>query len=131
MAKEILAVDDEEDILQLLRFVLEMEGFVVVTARDGAEALEVIASRRPDLIIADLMMPRVSGVMLLQRLKTQAETASIPVVVLSAWGDDEMVRIAIDVGAEAHFSKPFDSGELVRFIRRELDERKESPAGLG
>ena len=126
MLKEILAVDDEEDICRLLQFVLEREGYVVRTALSGVEALQRVDEKLPDLIICDIMMPHMDGEELLRRLKTRSDTQNIPVVMLTARTGDQVVEEVWNLGAELYLSKPFSPLELLSFVKRILSASESS-----
>ena len=104
----VLVVDDDHDILGLVRLRLERSGYEVVSAHDGLEALERIGERAPDLAIVDVMMPRMDGHELTRALRARPDTATIPILVLTA-----AVQNADVQGADAHLRKPFSPRELV------------------
>jgi DNA-binding response OmpR family regulator/anti-sigma regulatory factor (Ser/Thr protein kinase) len=116
----ILVVDDEADTVNLLREALAGEGWHVLTAGDGRQALAVLARQRPDVILLDMLIPGLSGFEVLAALGREPETARIPVIVLSARGDDASVRQGLALGARRYLSKPFDMRELLAEIRRQL-----------
>ncbi|HEX6740146.1 MAG TPA: response regulator [Vicinamibacteria bacterium] len=116
----VLVVDDEPDTAELVRDTLRHEGLHTVVAHDGRQALDVVDRRRPDLVILDIMMPELSGFEVLEALGRQAETADIPVLILSGRGDDEDVRRALALGARRYMSKPFAVRELITEVRRHL-----------
>ncbi len=111
----VLVVDDNRVIRQLIRVNLELEGFEVVTAADGAECLEVIHDVRPDLVTLDVVMPRLDGLRTAALLRGDARTRHVPVVLISACAQDEVQ--ADDVCVDAFLAKPFEPGELVRVVR--------------
>ncbi|MZD09131.1 response regulator [Streptomyces sp. SID5785] len=113
----VLVVDDNKVIRQLIRVNLELEGFEVVTAADGAECLEVVQQVRPDVVTLDVVMPRLDGLRAAARLRADARTSDLPIVVISACTQYE-VESGLDVGVDAFLSKPFEPGELVRVVRR-------------
>jgi two-component system alkaline phosphatase synthesis response regulator PhoP/two-component system response regulator VicR len=118
MPKKILAVDDEGFILRLIGVNLEKEGYQVITAADGEEALEKSLSEKPDLIILDVMMPVMDGYETLRRLRENKATAAIPVVMLTAKSQDSDVFKGWQSGADLYLTKPFNRSELVSFIKR-------------
>jgi CheY-like chemotaxis protein len=119
MAKRVLVVDDDRVIQQLLEVNLELEGYeVVATASDGKEALDKIAELRPDLVILDIMMPKMDGLEVCRHLKADPELADIPIVLLSARAQDMDVREGLDIGADAYLTKPFDPVELLEVVGR-------------
>nr|WP_306321857.1 MULTISPECIES: response regulator [unclassified Streptomyces] len=125
----VLVVDDNKVIRQLIRVNLELEGFEVVTAADGAECLDVIDQVRPDVVTLDVVMPRLDGLRTAARLRADARTRSLPIVVVSACTQYE-VESGLDVGVDAFLAKPFEPGELVRVVRQ-LSERGRSAGGAG
>jgi len=125
-AKKILVVDDEPGVRDILRVNLEGEGFAVYEAGDGEEALEEIARSNPDLIILDLMLPRLNGLEVLRRLETNPDTAGVPVIILSVRAGEFDVMHGLEQGALEYLAKPFDPlvvSEKVRLILDELDGR--------
>lgn len=113
----ILIVDDDVATLKLLRANLKTEDYKTITAMDGAEALNVIDKNMPDLVILDLMMPRVDGFEVLQRVR---EWSQLPIIVLSARGDETDKIKCLDMGADDYISKPFGIGELLARTRTVL-----------
>ena len=112
----ILAVDDAQEILALITAVLE-DDFDVILARDGIEALDAVAKHRPDAILLDVMMPRMSGYEACKRLKADPATSEIPVLILSARGDSTHVKEGFHVGADDYLPKPFDPEEMELRLR--------------
>lgn len=102
----ILLVDDEEDLLDLLQYNLEQEGFNTLLARDGVEALNVAREQDPDLIILDVMMPRMDGIEACRRLRKDAHLRTIPIMMLTARTEEEDQVAGLDVGADIYLSKP-------------------------
>uniref|UniRef100_UPI001E58A0DC response regulator n=2 Tax=Streptomyces clavuligerus TaxID=1901 RepID=UPI001E58A0DC len=122
----VLVVDDNRVIRQLIRVNLELEGFEVVTAADGAECLEVVAEVRPDVVTLDVVMPRLDGLRTATRLKADPLTSGVPVAIISACTQHE-VESGIAAGVDAFLAKPFEPAELVRVVRRLM--RPEGPGG--
>ncbi|MER6911702.1 response regulator [Streptomyces sp. NPDC000594] len=112
----VLVVDDNRVIRQLIRVNLELEGFEVVTAADGAECLEVIEEARPDVVTLDVVMPRLDGIRTAARLRADPETSHLPVAIISACTQHE-VESGIAAGVDAFLAKPFEPAELVRLVR--------------
>lgn len=118
MARKILTCDDEKNIVRLIQVNLERHGYEVVTAYNGRECLEKVATEHPDLILLDLMMPEMSGFEVLETLKNNPETASIPVIMLTARTQDKDVLRGWQSGVECYLTKPFNPIELITFIKR-------------
>ena len=118
MAKKILAVDDEKHILRLVQVNLERQGFEVVTAGDGKEALEKVASEQPDLVVLDVMMPYMDGFEVLQTLRRNAATREIPVIMLTAKAQDADVFKGWQSGVDLYLTKPFKPMALMSFVKR-------------
>lgn len=119
----LLVVDDDPVIQKLLQVNFEMEGYQVVLAGDGVEALEKVAEAPPDLIVLDVMMPRMDGLEAAERLKADAATASIPVIILSAKAQDTDVKAGRATGADEYMTKPFDPLELLDRVAALLERR--------
>ena len=120
MPKKILVVDDESDVLLVVKTGLENEGFQVVTASNGADGLELAREENPDLIILDVMMPKMNGFQVLQELKKGETTAVIPVVMLTGLSDSQKIRQALMYGTDYYLVKPFEFDDLVMKIRTAL-----------
>ncbi len=112
----VLVVDDAEEILQLVCITLE-DAYTVELARDGVEALEVIAARRPDLLVLDVMMPRMGGYEVCEKLKTDPDTEDLPIIILSARGEKAHLKKGLRLGADDYLPKPFDPEELELRVR--------------
>lgn len=110
---KILVADDEKNILKLLKVNLERAGCEVITASDGIEVLEILKEDKPDLIILDIMMPRMDGITVLKKLKENEETKSIPVIMLTIKSSDEDIFKGWQEGADAYLTKPFNPAEVV------------------
>jgi len=113
MPVTILVVDDDPVIQKLLIVNFEMEGYRVMTASDGIEGLALVASDRPDLVLVDVMMPRMDGLEVVRQLRADAGTATIPVILLSAKAQSIDISAGIDAGADDYVTKPFDPLELL------------------
>lgn len=117
MAKgRILVVDDEIYIVHILDFSLGMEGYEVITALDGEQALEKARTEKPDLIVLDIMMPKLDGYETCKRLKADAITKDMPVILLSAKGRNVDQKVGFEVGADDYITKPFSPRKLVERI---------------
>jgi len=125
----ILVVDDEIYIVHILDFSLGMEGYEVLTALDGEQALERLKSDKPDLIVLDIMMPKVDGYEVCRTIKSNPETQHIPVILLSAKGRNVDQKMGFDVGADDYITKPFSPRKLVERINQLLGQAiSERPA---
>jgi len=121
MAKErILVVDDEEDILELVNFNLAKEGYRVISTTTGERAVEMSRSERPDLIVLDLMLPGMDGLEVAKFLKQNQETQNIPIVMLTAKGEESDVVTGLELGADDYVTKPFSPKILLARIRAVL-----------
>ena len=117
----IVVADDDPDIVALVRAVLTRAGFDVVGAPDGAEALELVRTRHPQLVVLDVAMPKLDGKEVLRLLRAEPETAELPVVLLSARVQETDVRDGYAQGASKYVRKPFSPRELVDVVRELLD----------
>jgi DNA-binding response OmpR family regulator len=117
----ILIVDDEADLVSVLRIGLEIEGFVVSSAADGETGLQRARDERPDLIVLDLMLPKLDGYKVCRALKFDERYKHIPIFILSARSGEPDRRLALDMGADAFVTKPYDMAELVAKIRHKLE----------
>lgn len=109
----ILAVDDEEDLLSLLEYNLEQEGFEVLLARDGVEAIEQTRAHEPDLIILDIMMPKMDGIQVCEKLRKDAHLRTIPIMMLTARDEEEDKVEGLDVGADIYLGKPVSVSVII------------------
>ena len=122
MSHRILVVDDNEDVLHITASFLTAKGYVVDTAVDGQHALAQIAAEPPDCVLLDIMMPDMSGIEVLNRLKERPETSSIPVILVTAKSRDEDVLTGYKDGADYYITKPFSAQQLVYGVRLVLGE---------
>ena len=116
----VLVVDDERDILELVKYNLDKEGYQVTTVASGEDALLATRSRMPDLIVLDLMLPGVDGLEVCRRLKADPRTSGIPIVMLTAKGDEADVVTGLELGAADYVTKPFSPRVLTARIRAVL-----------
>ena len=116
----ILIVDDEPDLVAVLRLGLQMEGFEVLEAADGEEGLRKAQQEKPDLLVLDLMLPRMDGYQVCRTLKFDARYKSLPIFILSARPGDRDKKLALEMGADLFISKPYDLKDLVTRIRQRL-----------
>ena len=112
----ILIVEDEQEIAELVRFHVEREGFVSRIVRSGRLALSAVESDQPDLVLLDLMLPDVDGLEVCRRLKWQPQTREIPVLIVSAKGDEADIVTGIELGADDYVTKPFSPKVLMARI---------------
>lgn len=129
LAKKILAVDDERHIVRLIQVNLERAGYQVITAFDGTEGLKKVESEKPDLIVLDVMMPKMDGFEVLKRLQANPETREIPVIMLTAKAQDTDVFRGWSSGVSAYLTKPFNPLELLTFVKRIFSGYDDSPEG--
>ena len=118
---KILEVDDEPLYLRLLKVNLEPEGYEVITASDGEAALELVASKQPDLVILDVMMPKLDGITTCERIR---QFSNVPIIILTARGEEQDRVRGLDVGADDYVVKPFSVTELVARVRAVLRRAK-------
>jgi DNA-binding response OmpR family regulator len=118
----ILVVDDEIYIVHILDFSLGMEGYEVLTALDGEQALERLKSDKPDLVVLDIMMPKLDGYEVCRAIKSDPDTRHIPVILLSAKGRNVDQKMGFDVGADDYITKPFSPRKLVERINSLLGQ---------
>jgi two-component system phosphate regulon response regulator PhoB len=116
----ILVVEDEDALGTLLHYNLEKEGYEVAVASDGEDALVLVDERQPDLLILDWMLPKVSGIEVCRRLRSRPETRNLPIIMLTARGEESDRVRGLDTGADDYLSKPFSMGELSARIRAVL-----------
>jgi PleD family two-component response regulator len=120
MSQRILVVDDDEDIVRVVRVNLELEGFEVSTAGDGIEAVDSVAESPPDLVLLDIMMPRMDGLTALRKMRSLPGCASLPIVLLTARSLTEDRVQGLELGADDYISKPFDINEMTARVQAVL-----------
>ena len=113
MTKRVLIVDDEINIVTALEFLLQKCGYEVMAAQNGADALKQVESFAPDLVLLDVMMPRISGYEVCRRMRERADWRHIKIVMLSAKGREAEVSKGVSLGADLYVTKPFSNNELV------------------
>jgi two-component system alkaline phosphatase synthesis response regulator PhoP len=114
---KILVVEDESDILEVIQYNLEREGYAVLTSMDGSEGLSMARSESPDLLLLDLMLPGMDGLEICRRLKEDSLTRTVPVIMVTAKGEESDVVIGLGMGADDYVIKPFSPRELVARVR--------------
>ena len=124
----MLVVDDDDVIRQLITVNLELEGFEVIPAVDGQDALDKVKDARPQVVTLDVMMPRVDGWEAASRLRADPDTAHIKVVLLSARAQEADLQRCEKIGVDAYLTKPFDPDELIETVRRLMAEAQAEPA---
>ncbi len=126
--KEILVVDDEEDILELVKFNLSREGYLVRCASSGEDALKAVKKQAPHLIILDLMLPEIDGLEAARRLKKDPATEDIPIIMLTARGEEVDVVTGLELGADDYVTKPFSPRVLTARVKAVLRRKTEGPS---
>lgn len=121
MSKRILVVDDEMYIVNILDFTLAGEGWEVISASNGEDALRTLLKFEPDLVVLDVMMPRIDGVEVCRAIKAREESAETPVIMLTAKDRDKDKESALEAGADLYLTKPFSPSRLVEEIRNLLN----------
>jgi two-component system phosphate regulon response regulator PhoB len=124
----LTVVEDEAALVELLRYNFEKEGFRVSTATDGEAALVTIAESKPDLVILDWMLPHVSGLEVCRQLRRKSETRDLPIIMLTARGEEADRVRGLEVGADDYVAKPFSPSELIARVRAVLRRAKPSSA---
>ena len=128
MRKRVLVVEDDTEMVDLLRFNLQKAGFAIATATDGIEALKKVRSLAPDLILLDLMLPELDGFSVCEILRQDPDTASIPIIMLTALSNELARMTGLASGANDCFSKPFSPRQLVSRVKDLLDRTPASPS---
>ncbi len=122
--KRVLVAEDDPDIRRLIAFSLEFAGFKVIQVQDGEDAVKVALEERPDIILLDVRMPRMNGYEACEKLKANQATKRIPIVFLSARGQETEIKYGLGLGAEEYILKPFAPDELYRRVAAILDRYK-------
>jgi len=123
--KKILVVDDEEDIVKLLEYNLEKQGYIVLTAKSGEQALELVKKEKPNLVILDLMLPKIDGLEVCKLLKKEPQTESISIIMLTAKGEESDIIIGLELGADDYITKPFSPKVLLARVKTVLRRSEE------
>jgi len=121
---KILVVDDEKNIIELVRYNLEKEGFAVISATDGEEALKLVSEKEPEMVILDLMLPGIDGLDVCRELKRNDKTSSIQVIMLTAKGEESDIVVGLELGADDYITKPFSPRVLVARVKAVLRRTK-------
>jgi DNA-binding response OmpR family regulator len=122
--KKVLVAEDDPDIRNLIVYSLQFAGFDVVEASNGIEAMTMAQAEKPDIVLLDVRMPKMSGYEVCAELKSQVATQSIPVVFLSARGQEAEIKHGLELGAEEYIIKPFAPDELQRRVTHILERRE-------
>jgi DNA-binding response OmpR family regulator len=122
----VLVIDDEKDLLELVRYNLEKEHLDVITASDGASGLEIGLKHKPDLVVLDLMMPGMNGLEVCKQLRSDARTSRVPIIMLTAKAGETDKIVGLEMGADDYITKPFSVRELLARVRAVL--RRSGPA---
>lgn len=123
MKRAVLVVDDDPLILRVVATVLDLEEYEVLTATSGSEALEILATGAPAVVVSDVMMPGMDGLELTRRIRANGSTADLPVILLTAKDTDQDRVAGLDAGGDAYLTKPFSPLELIDAIDALLDRR--------
>ena len=129
MAKKILVVDDERHIVRLVQVNLDRAGYEVLVAYDGIEALKKVSEDKPDMVILDVMMPRMDGFEVLKKLQADEDTKDIPVIMLTAKAQDADIFKGWSSGVSSYLTKPFNPRELLTFVERIFQSVEEPGTG--
>lgn len=127
MPPTVLVVEDDRALRDLMELMLTRRGFNVLTASDGMEALELIRTASPQVILLDILLPQMNGLELMRQLQAEAATPAVPIIVISALGFREVVQQAIAAGAQDFLLKPFD----MRLLADKLSRFLPAPGGVG
>lgn len=120
--KRLLLVDDETELVELIKFRLEVSGYEVLTAMDGQQALEIARREKPDLVILDVMLPKMDGYKVCGLLKKDSRYAHIPIMMFTAKAMDTDIKLGQEVSADAYLTKPFEPRVLLEKIKELLKE---------
>ena len=129
--QKIVVIEDEPDILENLRFNLEREGFDVACAVDGVEGLEVVGREKPDLVLLDLLLPRLDGMEVCRTLKSEPATKGMPIIMVTAKGEETDIVLGLSLGADDYATKPFSPRELIARVRAVLRRSAAQQADAG
>jgi two-component system alkaline phosphatase synthesis response regulator PhoP len=122
-SRRVLIIEDEPHIVLSLEYLLERDGFETATAADGERGLAMVRELRPDVVLLDLMLPRLDGYQVCQAIKSDPELAPIPIIVLSAKGQEVEVLKGLSLGAAQYITKPFGNAEILEAVRAVLEPR--------
>ncbi|MFS1517000.1 response regulator [Bacillus sp. SCS-151] len=120
MGHKILIVDDQYGIRILLNEVFQKEGYVTFQASNGVEALDIVKKHSPDLVLLDMKIPGMDGIEILKRMRVDDQDIKVKVIIMTAYGELDMIQEAKDLGAITHFAKPFDIDEIRVAVKEQL-----------
>lgn len=126
MTHRVLIVDDEPNIVLALEFLMQKEGYEVRTAEDGEIALQEMLSFKPDLLILDVMMPKIDGFEVCQRVRTEQANRNVIILMLTAKGREVESEKGLQMGADLYVTKPFSTRELVQKVKEILTQKRQS-----
>ncbi len=121
MKQAVLLVDDEETIRTMLKMVLELTGFKVLEAADGIQAIEQVETHNPDIMVLDVMMPRMDGFAVCRQLRSKSETENLPIIMFSGKAQEEAIREGMNAGATHYLVKPASPTEIIALIKKYLN----------
>ena len=119
-SEKAIVIEDEADILEVIQYNLEREGYRVLTARDGKEGLQLIKKEMPDIVLLDLMLPSLDGIEVCRKLKEDPITHSIPIIMVTAKGEESDIVLGLGIGADDYVTKPFSPKELMGRVKAVL-----------
>jgi len=121
--EKVVIIEDEEDILEIIEYNLSREGYKVYSAQDGEDGIKLINEEKPDIVILDLMLPGLNGIEVCRRLKADSLTAHIPVIMVTAKGEESDIVLGLGIGADDYVAKPFSPKELTARVKAVLRRR--------
>jgi len=124
MTKKVLIVDDEQNIAISVEYLMRREGYDVSIARDGEEGLSMIRSTKPDLVLLDVMMPKMDGFQVCSAVRSDANLAAVRIIMLTAKGREAEVEKGLSLGADAYIPKPFSTSDLVSRVNALLESKE-------
>jgi len=117
MSKKIILIEDDQDINRLVTHYLTKEGYIIKSSQDGIRGLQLIKQEKPDLVILDLMLPEMDGLEVCKRLRADSKTSALPIIMLTAKGEESDKIVGLELGADDYMTKPFSPKELVARIK--------------
>ena len=133
MRETILIVEDEKDIVKMLEYTLKKEGYATLSSRNGEMALDIARKEHPDLILLDIMLPGIDGLEVCKILKSDTKTAAVPIIMLTAKGQESDKVVGLELGADDYVTKPFSPRELaarIKAVLRRIKEKDKMPESL-